>query len=104
MLRPLAAAQVAPEVIWLSLLNATLCTAVPVLLVMMAIERIGASAAAQAGMVGPMSTILMGVLILGEPFTAMVAAGSALVIAGIFVFTRAGRTPAAAISAASEPS
>jgi hypothetical protein len=33
---------VAPEVIWLSVLNATLCTAVPVLLVMMAIERIGA--------------------------------------------------------------
>jgi drug/metabolite transporter (DMT)-like permease len=55
---------------------------------MMAIERIGASMAAQTGMVGPMSTILMGVLILGEPFTAWVAAGTVLVIAGIFVFTR----------------
>ncbi len=87
-LRPLSAAEVAPEVIWLSLLNATLCTAVPVLMVMMAIERVGASMAAQAGMVGPMSTILMGVLILGEPFTAWVAAGTVLVIAGIFVFTR----------------
>jgi drug/metabolite transporter (DMT)-like permease len=42
-------------------------------------------------MVGPMSTILMGVVILGEPFTAWVAAGTVLVIAGIFVFTRAGR-------------
>lgn len=88
LLRPMSAALVAPEVIWLSVLNATLCTAVPVLLVMMAIERIGASLAAQAGMVGPMSTILMGVVILGEPFTAWVAAGSALVIAGIFVFSR----------------
>lgn len=88
LLRPLSAAAVAPEVIWLSLLNATLCTAVPVLMVMMAIERIGASMAAQTGMVGPMSTILMGVLILGEPFTAWVAAGTVLVIAGIFVFTR----------------
>lgn len=88
LLRPLSAALVAPEVIWLSLLNATLCTAVPVLMVMMAIERIGASMAAQTGMVGPMSTILMGVLILGEPFTAWVAAGTVLVIAGIFVFTR----------------
>jgi drug/metabolite transporter (DMT)-like permease len=38
-----------------------------------------------------MSTILMGVLILGEPFTAWVAAGTVLVIAGIFVFTRSGR-------------
>jgi drug/metabolite transporter (DMT)-like permease len=91
LLRPLSAANVAPEVIWLSLLNATLCTVAPVLMVMMAIERIGASMASQAGMVGPMSTILMGVVILGEPFTAWVAAGTVLVIAGIFVFTRAGK-------------
>ena len=83
-LRPFSAALVAPEVVWLSLLNATACTAAPVLMVMMAIERIGASTAAQTGMVGPMSTILMGVLILGEPFTAWVAAGTVLVIAGIF--------------------
>jgi drug/metabolite transporter (DMT)-like permease len=91
LLRPLSAANVAPEVIWLSLLNATLCTVAPVLMVMMAIERIGASMASQAGMVGPMSTILMGVVLLGEPFTAWVAAGTVLVIAGIFVFTRSGR-------------
>jgi drug/metabolite transporter (DMT)-like permease len=93
LLRPFSAADVAPEVLWLSVLNATLCTAVPVLMVMMAIERIGASAAAQAGMVGPMSTILMGVLILGEPFTAWVAGGTVLVIAGIFVFSRSARLP-----------
>ncbi|MGB4117671.1 MAG: DMT family transporter [Polaromonas sp.] len=87
LLRPFSAALVAPEVVWLSLLNATACTAAPVLMVMMAIERIGSGATAQTGMVGPMSTILMGVLILGEPFTAWVAAGTVLVIAGIFVFT-----------------
>ena len=44
-------------------------------MVMMAIERIGAAMAAQTGMVGPMSTILMGVRILGEPFTAWIAPG-----------------------------
>jgi len=91
LLRPVAAALVAPEVIWLSVLNATLCTALPVLVVMMAVERIGPAMAAQAGMIGPMSTLLMGVVILGEPFTAWIAAGTALVIAGIFVFTRSGR-------------
>jgi len=91
LLRPLGALHVAPAVIWLSVLNATLCTAVPVLAVMMAIERIGPAMSAQTGMVGPISTILMGVLILGEPFTAWIAAGTALVIAGIFVFTRLGR-------------
>jgi len=92
LLRPVdAALQVAPEVIWLSVLNAIVCTALPVLAVMMAIERIGPAIAAQTGMIGPMSTILMGVLILGEPFTAWIAAGTVLVIAGIFVFTRTGR-------------
>ncbi len=84
-----AALTVAPEVIWLSVLNATLCTAVPVLLVMMAIERIGAAATAQVGMVGPLATIALGIWLLGEPFTLWLAAGTALVIAGIFVFSRA---------------
>jgi len=88
-LRPIGTVlEVAPEVIWLSVLNATLCTAVPVLAVMMAIERIGPAVAAQTGMIGPMSTLLMGVVLLGEPFTVWIAAGTALVLAGIFVFTR----------------
>jgi drug/metabolite transporter (DMT)-like permease len=86
--KPLGAAVVAPEVIWLSVLNAVACTFAPVLMVMMAIERIGATMAAQTGMVGPMSTILMGVLILGEPFTAWVAAGTALVLAGVWLLAR----------------
>ena len=90
LLRPWSAALVAQPVIWLSVLNATLCTVLPVLLVMMAIERIGASVVSQVGMVGPLSTILMGVLVLGEPFTLWVAGGTVLVIAGIFVFTRRG--------------
>ncbi|MEO5797150.1 MAG: DMT family transporter [Rhodoferax sp.] len=90
-LRPMSAASVAPEVIWLSVLNATACTAAPVLMVMMAIERLGAGLAAQVGMVGPLSTILMGVVILGEPFTGWVAAGTVLVVTGIYVFTRSGR-------------
>ena len=93
-LRPFSAAVVAPEVIWLSILNATLCTAAPVLMVMMAIERVGAGMTAQTGMVGPLSTILMGVWILGEPFTVWVAVGTALVITGIFVFTQLARRQA----------
>ncbi len=87
-LRPVSAFAVAPQVIGLSLLNATLCTFAPVLMVMMAIERIGATMAAQTGMIGPLSTILMGVVILGEPFTAWVAAGTVLVIAGIWLLAR----------------
>ncbi len=91
-LRPWSAASVAPQVIWLSVLNATLCTAVPVLLVMMAIERIGAGIVSQVGMIGPLSTILMSVIVLGEPFTLWLLVGTSLVIAGIFVVTRDART------------
>ena len=93
-LRPLSAADVAPEVVWLSLLNATLCTFAPVLMVMMAIERIGAGLAAQTGMIGPMSTIAMGVLILDEPFNGWIVAGTVLVVSGVFLVTRFGSTGA----------
>jgi drug/metabolite transporter (DMT)-like permease len=88
LLRPVSAMAVAPEVIWLSVLNATVCTFAPVLMVMMAIERIGATLAAQTGMIGPLSTIAMGVLILGEPFTAWVAAGTILVLLGIWLLAK----------------
>jgi drug/metabolite transporter (DMT)-like permease len=87
-LRPLSAMAVAPQVIWLSLLNATLCTALPVLAVMMAIERIGAPLTAQTGMIGPMSTILMGIFILGEPLNTWIIAGTVLVLAGVYLVSR----------------
>jgi drug/metabolite transporter (DMT)-like permease len=89
LVRPLSAAQVAPEVLWLSVLNATLCTFAPVLMVMMAIERVGATVAAQTGMVGPLSTILMGIVILGEPFTLWIAAGTVFVLTGIWMLAKA---------------
>jgi drug/metabolite transporter (DMT)-like permease len=87
-LRPLSTAQVVEPVLWLSLLNATACTAVPVVLVMMAIERIGAGLTAQTGMIGPMSTLLMGVFILGEPFNVWIVGGTVLVLSGVFWVTR----------------
>jgi drug/metabolite transporter (DMT)-like permease len=89
LLRPLSAAAVAPPVLWLSLLNALACTFAPVLMVMMAIERIGATAAAQIGMIGPLSTIVMGVLLLGEPFNGWIVAGTVLVLLGVWLLTRA---------------
>lgn len=88
LVRPLSLEVVAPEVLWLSLLNATACTALPVLLVMMAMERIGPALTAQTGMIGPMSTITMGVLLLDEPFTAWIVAGTVLVVSGVFWVTR----------------
>jgi drug/metabolite transporter (DMT)-like permease len=94
LLRPLATAWVPEPVLWLSLLNATACTVLPVLLVMMAIERIGPGLTAQTGMIGPMFTLLMGVWILDEPFNMWIIAGTVLVLSGVFWVTRlVGRKP-----------
>jgi drug/metabolite transporter (DMT)-like permease len=87
-LRPLSAFAVDPAVVWLSVLNATACTFAPVIMVMMAVERVGAAMAAQAGTIGPVSTILMAAVLLGEPFTGWVALGTALVLLGIWLLTR----------------
>jgi drug/metabolite transporter (DMT)-like permease len=87
-LRAPSAALVPEPVIWLSLANAVFTTFAPVLMVMMAIERIGATLAAQCGMVGPMSTIMLGVVLLGEPFTGWVVAGTVLVLGGVWLLTR----------------
>jgi len=89
LVKPLDAAQVAPAVLWLSLLNATLCTFAPVVMVMMAIERVGATVTAQTGMIGPLSTIAMGVLILGEPLNAWIGLGTLLVLSGVWLLAKA---------------
>lgn len=88
LLRPLSAAWVPEPVLWLSLLNATACTVAPVLMVMLAIARIGAPLSSQVGMVGPMSTVLMGYAILGEPMNGWIALGTVLVLAGVFFVGR----------------
>jgi len=80
---------VVPEqVLWLSVVNALACTFAPVLMVMMAVERIGATLAAQTGMVGPLATLALGVLILGEPINAWIGAGTLLVLAGVWLLAR----------------
>ena len=79
---------VAPEVVSLSLLNATLCTFLPVVLIMLAIARVGPPVVAQVGIIGPLSTILLSVLLLGEPFTVWVAGGTAIALFGVWLLTR----------------
>ena len=89
LLRPLAGLALLPAPVWwLSLVNGTLCTVLPVGLVMRAIELMGPARTAQYGMVGPLSTILLGVWVLGEPFTVWVAAGSACVLVGVMLLGR----------------
>ena len=89
-LRPVSAAWVQAEVWQLAALNSVACTVAPVLMVMLAIERIGAGLTAQTGMIGPMATIAMGVIFLGEPLNAWIGVGTALVLGGVFIVSKYG--------------
>ncbi len=89
LLKPVAALNVVPEVIWLSILNATVCTVLPVLMIMMAIERIGPGLTSQIGMIGPLSTLTMGAFFLNETFNLWILMGTVLVLGGVFWVTKA---------------
>lgn len=86
LLQPLAAlAQQPAPVYWLSLLNGTVCTVLPVLAIMVGVKRIGSSLAAQVSMLGPVSTIVLSVWLLDEPMGPWQSAGTVLVLLGVLL-------------------
>jgi drug/metabolite transporter (DMT)-like permease len=87
-LRPAALLIQPVQVYGLSLVNGVFCTILPVFMTMVAVQRIGAATASQAGMIGPVSTLFLGALVLGEPITAIQLAGTALVFAGIYLLSK----------------
>lgn len=87
LLRPASLLVQPPEVYGLSLVNGVFCTILPVFMTMVAVGRIGAATASQAGMIGPVSTLFLGFLVLGEPITAVQLAGTGLVLVGIYMLS-----------------
>jgi drug/metabolite transporter (DMT)-like permease len=87
-LRPASMLMQPAGVYQLSLFNAVFCTVLPVFLTMVAVVRIGAPTAAQAGMIGPVSTLFMGALILGEPITGIQLLGMAFVLCGMYMLSK----------------
>jgi drug/metabolite transporter (DMT)-like permease len=87
-LRPPALLVQPAAVYGLSLVNGVFCTILPVFMTMAAVQRIGAATASQAGMIGPVSTLFLGALILGEPITAVQLGGTGLVFAGIYLLSK----------------
>lgn len=88
LLRPLPGLIEQTLPVWrLSLLNASLCTVLPVFLTMISVGRIGAGPSAQAGMIGPVSTLFLAWWLLGEPITALQLAGTGLVMTGMLLLS-----------------
>lgn len=85
--RPWSSLQAVAAVHGLSVINAIVCTVAPVVLTMVAVARIGAPGTAQAGMIGPVSTLFLGAWLLGEPITLRQLAGAGLVLFGMYVLS-----------------
>jgi drug/metabolite transporter (DMT)-like permease len=55
---------------------------------MLAIERIGAGHTSMVAMTGPVATILLAWVLLGEPVSGWGIAGTVLVLAGVLILSR----------------
>ena len=75
----------------LAILMAAASTVLPIVLTSEGIRRIGASNASIVGSVGPVATIFLGFLFLGEPITVVQLAGAALVLAGVLIVSLQAR-------------
>jgi drug/metabolite transporter (DMT)-like permease len=84
-----------PKVYWLCLIMAVVSTVAPIWLMAEGVKRIGANQVSMIGAIGPIITIYLGWLILGEPITAIQLAGAALVLAGVLLVSLKVETIAA---------
>lgn len=95
--RPLSALDVPLRIHALTLAMAVFATVLPTWLIAEAIRRIGANQSSLVGSLGPVFTIGLGAMILGEPTHLVQLAGAALVLAGVMLVSLKQReTPATA--------
>jgi drug/metabolite transporter (DMT)-like permease len=76
-----------PRVLWLAAIMAIASTVLPSFMLSAALARVGPQAVSMIGTISPVATIAMAMAFLDEPFTPADAAGTALVIAGVGLFT-----------------
>jgi len=92
--RPLAALAVPRSIHAISLAMAVFSTVLPTWLIAESIRRMGANAASLVGSLGPVFTIGLGAMILGEAVHAIQLAGAALVLGGVMLVTLKPRSAA----------
>ena len=77
------------EVQGIALMTAIFCTVFPLFLTTASVNHLGAGKAAQVGMIGPVWTIFLGAVVLGEPTGGLQIVGTAVVILGVLILSRA---------------
>lgn len=78
---------VAHEVYWLTLVLAIFSTVAPLWLTAEGLKRIGANQVSLVACVGPIATIALAQVFLGEPITFAQMAGALLVLGGVMIIT-----------------
>jgi len=79
-----------PNVYQLAWINALFCTFIPMVCIMMAVQRIGSSMTAQAGTIGPVGTAFLGWYFLDEKISTLQLVGIAVVLIGIAILLSIG--------------
>ena len=88
-MRPLSALDLPMKIYAYSVCLAVFSTALPVWMMAEALKRIGASDASMIGTIGPVVTIFLGALFLGEEVSALQLIGAGLVLAGVAMISLA---------------
>lgn len=88
-----AALDVPREVYGLVLILAVFSTVVPLWFMAEGLKRIGANQASLVACIGPLSTIGLAQVFLGEPVTGVQLAGAALVLAGVVIISLKPQSP-----------
>jgi drug/metabolite transporter (DMT)-like permease len=89
--KPWSALDVPAAIHWICVAMAVVSTALPTWLIAESVRRLGANAASLVGAMGPVFTIGLGAMILGESIQAMQLAGAALVLTGVLLVTLRAR-------------
>ena len=87
----------------LALAMALFSTVLPVFLLSYAIRRIGSGSASLVGSIGPVSTIYMAYLFLGEKMAVLQILGSMLVLAGVLLVSATRNPPAGLVRSDKNP-
>lgn len=77
----------APEVYWLSLLMAVIATVIPSFLINEGIRRFGAPNVAIVANIGPVSTIILSMIFLGEMMTLIQFGGAIVILIGVGIIS-----------------
>lgn len=86
-MRPMSALDLPVRVYELSIAMAIFSTVLPVFMLSFAIRRIGSGSTSLIGTIGPVSTIYMAYIFLGEHISLLQIAGSALVLCGVLIIS-----------------